>query len=185
VVILEALGKMMPAIMGGLLLGFSMGLRNKEELLVSHLFCEANFEELRHLQCLFLCLEAVLGLKINLVKSELRRVGDVGDVEGWAHIVGCRVTSLLLKYLDQPLGASYKAAFIWNGIIEKVECRLGGWKMLYLLKGCRLTLIKKHSFQLPSYYMSVCPIPVGVLIGLNDFKEIFYGVELVMSLSSI
>jgi hypothetical protein len=53
----------------GLLTGFSVGFRNNEELVVSHLlladdtlmFCDANSEQIRHLQCIFLCFEAVLG----------------------------------------------------------------------------------------------------------------------------
>jgi len=49
---------------------------------------------------------------------------------------------LPMKYLGLPLGASDKATFIWNGVIEKMERRLTGWKKLYLSKVCRLTLIK-------------------------------------------
>jgi hypothetical protein len=54
------------------------------------------------LQYIFLCFKVVLGLKINLTKSEIVPVGKVGDVEGLARILGCRVSSLLLpmKYLD-------------------------------------------------------------------------------------
>jgi hypothetical protein len=75
VVIMEALNRMMFATMDrGLLLGFSMGSRNNEMLIVSHLlfaddtliFCNANCKQLRHLQCLFLCFETARGLKINL-----------------------------------------------------------------------------------------------------------------------
>jgi hypothetical protein len=138
---MEALSKMMTATIDrGLLSGFSVGSRNNEELLESHLlfaddtltFCKANSEQLRHLQCLFLCFELVSGLKINLAKSKIFLVGDVGDVEGLARIHGCRVSSLPMKYLGLPLGVSYRATSIWNGIIEKMECRLAGWKMLYI-----------------------------------------------------
>jgi len=61
----------------GLLFGFSMGSRNHEEMVVSHLlfadytliFCEPSGEQLRNLRCIFLCFEAVSGLKINLSRS--------------------------------------------------------------------------------------------------------------------
>jgi hypothetical protein len=95
-----------------------------------------------------------VGLKINLSKSEIVPVGDVGDVEGLASILGCRVASLPMKYLGLPLGAPYKASTIWNGIIEKMEHRLAGWKRLYLSKGGRLTLIKSTLSNLPTYYLS-------------------------------
>jgi hypothetical protein len=39
------------------------------------------------------------------------------------------------------------ATSIWNGIVEKMERRLAGWKRLYLSKGARLTLKTKHYFQ--------------------------------------
>jgi len=57
------------------------------------------------------------GLKINLSKSKLVPVGNVGDIEGLACILGCRVASLPMKYLGLPLGASYKATSICNDII--------------------------------------------------------------------
>jgi hypothetical protein len=59
----------------------------------------------------------VSGLKINLSKSKLVPVGNVGDIEGLACILGCRVASLPMKYLGLPLGASYKATSICNDII--------------------------------------------------------------------
>jgi hypothetical protein len=46
-----------------------------------------------------------------------------------ADILGCEVASLPVKYLDLPLGASYKSTRIWDGVIEKVENRLASWKM--------------------------------------------------------
>jgi hypothetical protein len=48
------------------------------------------------------------------------------EVDNLAHIVGCRVESLPMTYLGLPLGVSYKATCIWNGVIEKVERQLAG-----------------------------------------------------------
>jgi hypothetical protein len=94
------------------------------------------------LRCLFLCFEAMSGLKINLSKSEIVSVGDVGDVEGLVGILGCRVALLPMKYLSLPFGDPYKVSTIWNDIIERMKLRLVGWKRLYLSKGGRLVLIK-------------------------------------------
>jgi hypothetical protein len=80
VVSMEALSKMMSATVdSGHLSRFSTGSRNHEEMIVSHLlfvddiliFCEHSCEQLSNLRCLFLCFEVVLGLKINLYKSEI------------------------------------------------------------------------------------------------------------------
>ena len=62
-------------------------------------------------------------------------VGDVGDLNGLARILCCKVGTLPLRYLGMPLGAHYKDSSIWNPIIEKMENQLSRWKQLYLLKG--------------------------------------------------
>lgn len=49
--------------------------------------------------------------------------------------MGCRVSPLPLKYLGLLLGAPFKAKFIWDIILEKMERRLFDWKRLYLSKG--------------------------------------------------
>ena len=74
----------------------------------------------------------------------------------------CHVGSLPLHYLGMPLGASYKALEIWNPIIEKIERRLVGWQKMYLSKGGHLTLLKSTLSSLPTYYLSLFPIPVSV-----------------------
>jgi hypothetical protein len=58
-----------------------------------------------NLRCLLLCFEAVLGLKINLSKSVIVPIGEVGDMEGLSSILGCEMESLPLMYLGLPLGA--------------------------------------------------------------------------------
>jgi hypothetical protein len=68
---------------------------------------------------------------INLAKSELVLVGNIMNVEGLACILDCRVSSLRIKCLGLPLGASFKAKSIWDDIIEKIE--LFGWLENYVL----------------------------------------------------
>ena len=67
-----------------------------------------------------------------------------------------------MKYLGLPLGAKFKDKTIWNPILEKMERRLAGWKLLYLSKGGRVTLIKSTLSNLPTYFLSLSPIPTVV-----------------------
>jgi hypothetical protein len=83
-----------------------------------------------NLRCLFLCFEAVSGLKINLPKFEIVPISEVEDVDRLVSIFGCRVTRLPMKYLGLPLGAPYKSTTIWNGIVETMGRKLAGWKRL-------------------------------------------------------
>ena len=165
----------------GFLSGFSMGSRLSEEVIISHLlfaddtlvFCEANPDRLRFLRMVLLCFEAVSGLKINLAKSVLVPVGDVDNVDELADIMECGVSSLPLKYLGLPLGACFKAKSIWDGVLEKMEQRLAGWKRLYLSKGGRVTLIKSTLSNLPTYLLSLFPIPVSVANRIEKLQRDF------------
>ncbi|KAG2711915.1 hypothetical protein I3760_04G100300 [Carya illinoinensis] len=94
-------------------------------------------------------------------------VNNLGEL---SDILGCKVSSLPMKYLGLPLGAPHKTKSIWDGIIEKIECRLAGWKRTYLFKGGRITLIKSTLSNIPTYFLSLFPLPVGVA---NRMDRIF------------
>ena len=52
------------------------------------LFCDANKEQILHVRML-LCFEAVTGLKVNALKSEMVPIGEVPNVHVLAEILGC------------------------------------------------------------------------------------------------
>jgi hypothetical protein len=177
VFVMEALSRMISAAVGGgLLEGFSVGNVTFSHLLFAYdtlICCNARFAQLRYLRSLFLLFEAASGLKVNLAKSALIPVGDVVQAEGLADISGCGVANLPVKYLGLPLGASYKSIHIWDGVIEKVERRLTSWKRLYLLKGGRVTLIKSTLANLPTYFLSLFPIPTSVGARIEKLQRDF------------
>uniref|UniRef100_A0A2N9G249 Reverse transcriptase domain-containing protein n=1 Tax=Fagus sylvatica TaxID=28930 RepID=A0A2N9G249_FAGSY len=137
------------------------------------IMCEADPDQLWFLRGVFIWFQAVSGLKINLSKSELVPVGHVPNVTALASILGCRVSALPLMYLGLPLGASFKKKSIWNAVVEKVEKRLAGWKRIYLSKGGRLTLIKSTLSSLPSYYLSLFPLPMSIACCIEKLQRDF------------
>jgi hypothetical protein len=66
-----------------------------------------------------------------------------------AAVLGCKVAAYPMSYLGLPLGASFKEKMIWNGIIEKMELWLAGWKRMYLSKGGQGDLNKEYVIQHP------------------------------------
>ena len=111
-------------------------------------------------------------LKVNVGKSEIVPVGDVNNVDALANILHYRVGSLLMKYLEIPLGTSFKIASIWNPVLEKMKKKLFGWKRLYLSKGGRLMLLKVLS-SLPTYFLSLFTIPKAVAARLESIQRSF------------
>ena len=123
------------------------------------IFCNANIDQMLILRMVLIWFEDVLGLKVNLGKSELVVVGAVHNFELLVAVLGCKQGSLPMKYLGLPLGAKFKDKTIWNPILEKMERKLAGWKKLYLSKGGRVILIKSTLSNLPTYFLSLFPIP--------------------------
>jgi hypothetical protein len=54
-----------------------------------------------------------------------------------------------------------------------MERRLAGWKRMYLSKGARLTLIKSSLSNIPTYYLSLFPMPVRVANRLDKIQKDF------------
>ncbi|KAG6703329.1 hypothetical protein I3842_07G078600 [Carya illinoinensis] len=140
------------------------------------IFCEPDLDHIRSLRALLLCFEAVFGLKVNLSKSEIVQVGAVDNLSDLADFLGCKVSSLPMKYLDLPLGLLHKSKVMWDEIVEKIECKLAGWKRLHLSKGGRITLIKSTLSNLPTYILSLFPLSVGVAHRLEKtFCDFLWG----------
>ena len=182
VLVMEALGRMLDkAVHEGRLSGFSVGNLEGRSLAVSHLlfvdgtfiFCDAVLDQILILRMILIWFEAVLGLKINLGKSELVPVGVVHNFDFLLNVLGCKQGSLPMKYLGLPLGANFKDKTIWNPILEKMKRKLAGWKRLYLSKGGRVTLIKSTLSNLPTYFLSLFPIPASVANRIEKLQRNF------------
>ena len=61
------------------------------------IFCEAYPEQIRYVQLIVLCFEAVSRLRVNLGKSELVAIGEVDNNGELANILGCNVAALPMK----------------------------------------------------------------------------------------
>lgn len=83
---------------------------------------------------------------------------------GLVGIMGCGVSSLPLKYLGLLLGPD---------VIEKIERCLASWKIMYLSKGGRVTLIKSTLFNSPAYFMSLFPLLASVASRIEKLQHDF------------
>ena len=171
VLVMEAISKMLDkAVHEGRLSSFNVGVFAGRSLMVSHLlfaddtliFCDANIDQMLILHMVLIWFEAVSGLKVNLGKFELVVVGAVHNMDLLVAVLGCKQGSLPMKYLGLPLGAKFKDKSTWNPILEKMKRKLAGWKKLYLSKGGKVTLIKSTLSNLPTYFLSLFPIPASV-----------------------
>ncbi|KAK3229133.1 hypothetical protein Dsin_001014 [Dipteronia sinensis] len=137
-------------------------------------FLKPTIESLFNLKWLLRCYELSSGLKINFHKTCIVRVSKyVRNDPSWATALKCRSATLPLTYLGLPLGARPRLKDFWNPIVRKVEDRLALWKRRFLSKGGRLVLIKSVLGSIPTYYMSVFKMPVGVAQKLETLQRNF------------
>ena len=136
-------------------------------------FSDANPAHIFNLRLLFTWFEAISGLKINFNKSEMAPVGNVPDLDNLTAILGCKTVQLPINYLGLPLGVKFKSKTIWDPILGKMERKLSGWQRMYLFKGGRVTLIKSTLSSLPTYYLSLFPIPSSVALCIDKIQRDF------------
>ena len=114
--------------------GFSVGNTAGNSVMVSHLlfvdgtliFCNVDPMQITSLRAILARFEEVSGLRINFGKFELVPIGVLHNMDVLVGMLGCRQSSLPLRYLGLPLGAKFKKLSVWNPILEKMERRLAG-----------------------------------------------------------
>ena len=95
-------------------------------------------------------------------------------MDQFASVLGCGIGDLPLKYLGLPLGASFKLKAMWVDLEDLMSRRLTPWKWLYLSKGARVTLIKSTLSHLPTYMLSLFPIPAHVAKRIKKIQHDFF-----------
>ena len=139
-------------------------------------FCENDCEQMVNLRCVLTWFQAVSGLRVNLAKSSILPIGHMDTIQMLAGVLGYKVDVFPTTYLGLPLGAKFREKAIWHPIIEKFEKRLSGWKSTYLSRGGRLTLIKSVLSSIPTFFLSLFPLPSSVAIKLEPIQRKFLGV---------
>ncbi|KAK3206947.1 hypothetical protein Dsin_020993 [Dipteronia sinensis] len=140
-------------------------------------FLKPKIEYLINLKRILRCFEMISGLRINFQKSYIARVVKLGMMENeWADSLRCKVTNLPICYLRLPLGANPNKKSFWDPVVQKIEKRLAPWKMRCLSKGGRLVLIQSVLASMPTCFMSIFKMPVGVAKKLEKLqREFFWG----------
>jgi hypothetical protein len=87
--------------------------------------------------------------------------------------LGCGIADLPLKYLGLLLGASFKLKAMWRNLEDLMARWLAPWKRLYLSKGGRVALIKSTLSNLPTYLLSLFPIPAKVAKCIKKIQRDF------------
>ena len=181
-IMMEVFSRMLRRVEGvGLICGFNLEGRRDGGERVSHLlfandtilFCDADVEQILHIRLLLLSFQTVIGLKVNVHKSEMVPIGEVVDVHALAEILGYRVGTLPMLYLGMPLGASHNSPSIWNPILKKIEWKSVGWKRLYLSKGGHLMLLKSTLSSLLTYVLSLFTNPTQVANKIEKLQRDF------------
>ena len=194
VLVMEALGRMLDKVVHeGHLSGFSMGNSEGRSLAVPHLlfaddtliFCDDDLNQILILHMIFIWFVAVLGLKINLGKSELVPVGVVHNIDLLLNVLGCKQGSLPMKYLRLPLGANFKDKTIWNPFWRKWK---GNWRVgnaCIYPREVKPLLSKAPFLIYPlTFYLYFLYLLVWLTV-LRSFSGISYGAVLVMNVKFI
>ncbi|KAE8699091.1 hypothetical protein F3Y22_tig00110596pilonHSYRG00035 [Hibiscus syriacus] len=138
------------------------------------LFIRPDQSGLSNVKRILICFEMGSGLSINFRKSCLAWVKvDEDNLNQFALLVGCMVSSFPFKYLGIPLGADPRRTSMWELVIEKFKVKLVGWKNKMLSFVGRVVLINSVLSIFPLYYMSIFPVPKTVVSRIDKIRRGF------------
>ncbi|GKD38166.1 hypothetical protein Tco_1258373 [Tanacetum coccineum] len=115
------------------------------------------------------------GLKINIHKSKLSRIGvSKENIEFAANITVCFMFSLPFNYLGIKVGAPMSRLNSWKDITAKISSRLSKWKLKSLSIGGRYTLLKSVFTSIPIYHMSLFKVLARILKEMESIRRNFF-----------
>ena len=136
--------------------------------------CPPKMESLQNVKKTLILFHLASGLQVNFYKSSIMGL-NVTDkwLDDAAKNLLCKKGSLPFMYLGLPIGGSSSAISSWDPVIRKMENKLATWRGRLLSIGGCLTLIKSSMSSLPLYYMSLFPVPQGVIKKITAIQRQF------------
>ncbi|GKB12803.1 hypothetical protein Tco_0846726 [Tanacetum coccineum] len=123
------------------------------------------------LRCFFL----TYGLKINVKKSKLLRVGvDHEESYELASILGCGVSVMPFTYLGVPVGRNMYHLAKCKDVVDKFKHKLSKWNSPTLSVGGRLALIKMVLGNSPTYYILLYKVLITIERNLESLLNNFF-----------
>ena len=138
------------------------------------MFCHPDIHSLVNIKKTLIIFQLISGLQINFHKSSIMGI----NIENcWllsaAETLHCKVGHFPISYLGLPVGGNSSRIITWDPIIERLRQKLASWKGNLLSLGGRLTLIKATLSSLPLYFMSIFPVPSGVIDKITSIQRNF------------
>ncbi|KAJ4769309.1 RNA-directed DNA polymerase (reverse transcriptase)-related family protein [Rhynchospora pubera] len=93
--------------------------------------------------------------------------------EGIKAILQMEATVLPFNYLGLPLTLRKPERLMYQALIDKVQCRLAGWKSSMLSRAGRVVLASSVLSTIPIYFMSVFKLPTWVVKALDRLRRDF------------
>ena len=114
-------------------------------------------------------------LRLNRVKSSFIGFGlSAEEMVGCSRILTTPIGELPIRYLGVPLADCRLRIRDWQPVLEKVETQLGGWQARLLSRGGRLVMLKAVMSAIPTYFMAIFRMLVGVRRRLETAMRGFF-----------
>lgn len=138
------------------------------------IFASPDHQSLQNIKMVLILFQLTSGLNINFHKSEILGI-HVPDpsLRDLARVLQCKVGHLPMNYLGLPIGGNTSRLACWDPLLDRMNRKLSSWKSKLLSIGGRLTLIKASLSNLPIYFMSLYPIPQGVIDKIISIQRRF------------
>ncbi|KAJ1704421.1 hypothetical protein LUZ63_004200 [Rhynchospora breviuscula] len=138
------------------------------------IFCTEKGKAVQALKLTLTIFSLCSGLNLNLAKSTFVPFNlSHNNITSVEQILLCEHSYLPLTYLGLPLTFTRPSRDLFQGLIEKIDKKLAGWKFKLLSRAGRLTLVTSVLSSIPTFYMSVFRLPSWVIKEIDKRRRSF------------
>ncbi|XP_052197414.1 uncharacterized protein LOC127804583 [Diospyros lotus] len=126
---------------------------------------------------------AISGLNINELKSNMFTAGiPATDLETIHRLTNFSSGLMPFRYLGIPLAAEKLKISHFPPFTNQIADHITGWKSASMSYAGRAKLIKSVFQGVECFWLSILPLPTGLLIRSTGFVVDFYGTHSILSL---